>query len=57
MEGVSTTRKIRIDIGSLTSVRVATDVKSIYDIGYYKTDVFQLYRHRLLVKPMSLVRL
>ena len=35
-----TTRKSTLDIGTLTSVRIATDVKSIYDIGYYKTDVF-----------------
>ena len=35
-----TTRKSTLDIGTLTSVRIATDVKSIYDIRYYKTDVF-----------------
>ena len=39
-EHVITTRKSTLDISTLTSVRIVTDVKSIYDIGYYKTDVF-----------------
>ena len=39
-DSLYTTRKSRLDIGTLKSVRIATDVKTIYDISYDKTDVF-----------------